>query len=125
VDVGDVVLDLAARADRPDRIALADLIAPARRSSAQMRQRDRVAVGGLDREAFPARRDRPREGNRSCGRRENGCSGWSTDVDAPVLAGRIRIVAEDERLEHRPVDRPGPGMCRGRDDKGRDSRDDS
>jgi hypothetical protein len=122
VKVWDVVLDLAAWSDRADGHPFDDRLAALNAHRTEMRQRHRVAVGGLDRHGSAThrhgagKRDRPWRG---CKHRR---SGWSADVDSPVLAGGIRIVAEDERLKNRSLDGPGP-RSRGRGDHKRRRRD--
>jgi hypothetical protein len=71
-------------------------------------QRHRVAVFGTDRQAQPVVGHLPGEGDDPGGRSANLASRRSGDVDAAVLAARIRVVLGDEPLEHRPLDGPAP-----------------
>ena len=109
VDVRRRDLRLAGGADRGDGVALGDRGALRDVDRAEVGQRDGEAVGGLDREARArcghgaGERDDARRGRAHVGARV------AADVDAPVLAGGVRVRrVEDERLEDRPVDRPRP-----------------
>ena len=100
VDIRLLDLGVAARADRADRRALRDGGVRGDRDRAQMRQRHRVAVGRLDRDALPRGRHRAGEGHRARGGCDHGGAGSAADVDAPVLAARIRMARiEDEGLK--------------------------
>ena len=124
VDVWDVVLDLSARSDRADSRTLADRLAAPNACRTEMRQGHRVPVGRLDRHDLAA--DRHCAGVRDGARRryKNGIPRSSADVDSPVLARGVWIVAEDEFLEYRTFDRPGP-RSRGRHNhEGRREHDD-
>jgi hypothetical protein len=59
-----------------------------------MQERDRVTVLRLERDRSAAHRDGAGEGDDPGRRGEHRRAGWSADVDAAVLARRIRIVAE-------------------------------
>jgi hypothetical protein len=123
VDVWDVVLDLSGRADRADRSPLAHgLAAPSARRT-EMRQGHGVPVGRLDRHDFAAHRHGAGERDGAGNGCKDGVSGRSADVDSAVLARGIRIVAENEFLEHRTFDGPCPRSrgrhdCEGRRDRG-------
>ncbi len=124
VDVWDVVRELSARSDRADGRALADRLAAPHACRTKMRQGDRIAVGCLDRHDLAA--DGHRAGERDGARR--GCkdrlSRRSADVDSPVLACSVWILAEDEFLQYGAFDGPGP-RSRGRHDhEGRREHDD-
>ena len=101
-------LGLAARADRADDVALADLSPDGQGDRAQVDERDRPAVLGSDGQAEALSRqssgecDHPTRGGTDVGAR------GSSDVDPPVLAARIRIAVGNERPQNRPIDRPGP-----------------
>jgi hypothetical protein len=124
VDVGDVMLDLSARADRADEVPFADRVASPNGRRAEMRQGHRVAVGRLDRHGSAAHGHRAGERDGAGRRCKDGLSGRRADVDSPVLARGVRIVAEDELLEHRAFDGPGPGPCGGHDcERGREHDD--
>ena len=58
---------------------------------AEMRERDRVAVGGVDRHDVPARRDRPGEASPSPRRARAPVRPRAGDIDAAVLAARVRV----------------------------------
>jgi hypothetical protein len=108
IDIRFRPLGLAARADRADDVALADLSPDRHPDRTQVDERDRPAVLGSDRQAealsrqSSGERDHPTRGGTNIRAR------GSSDVDPSVLATRIRIAAGDERPQHRPVDRPGP-----------------
>ena len=76
---------------------------------------------GLTGEVDPVvRRHDAREAHRAPGRRDHRRSGRRADVDAPVLAPRVRmVVRERERPQHGTVHRPGPGRRRRRNDERR------
>ena len=98
---------------RSNGCALADRRAARHSERAQMEQRHREAVRGLDRHRAAAARHEPGEAHRPGGRSANRCAGRSGHVDSAMLAGGVRIAAEHEGLQHRPVLGPGPGK-RGR-----------
>ena len=108
VDEGHGQLDHAARADGPDQAALRDGHPAAHGDRAEMQERDRVTVIRLERDRSAAHRDGAGEGDDPGRRGEHGRTGWSADVDAAVLARRIRIVAEQEGPQNRSLHRPGP-----------------
>ena len=113
VDVRDRELRDAARADGADDHALRDDGVPRDHDRAEMRQRDGEPVRRVDRDRQPARRHRACERDDAARRSEDGRARRSPDVDATVLAARVRVRGiEGESLEHRPGDRPGP--CAGR-----------
>src|SRR5205085_4724819 len=108
VEVWDVVLDLAAGPDRADTRALVDRVAAPNARRTKMRQRHRVAVGSLDRHNSATPGDGAGEGDGAARRCQDWLSGRCADLDSPVLARGIRIVAEDELLENRALDGPCP-----------------
>ena len=114
IDVGHRQLGLAAWADRADRRALRDRGAAPNRHGAEMQDGDRVAVLGLDRDGPAADGDGPCEGDDSGCRREHRCPRGRSDVDSAMLAGRVRIVAEQEGPQYRALHRPRPAESRGR-----------
>jgi hypothetical protein len=78
----------------------------------ELEQRDRVRAG-LDRDYPPPARDRADERDGAAGRRAHVLAHGGADVDAAMLAAGVRVRAEGEGPEDRPVDRPRPG-ARGR-----------
>ena len=84
-------------------------------TDAELEQRHRVAVGGLDRQRAAASRDRAGERDGAGGGRADVGAGGSADVDSAVLAGRVLVLSEREWPQNRSVGGPGPGD-RGRDD---------
>jgi len=111
VDVRDVMLDVSAWAARPDGGTLADRLTTPEGRRAEMSQRHRVAVGGLDRHGSATHGHGSDEGDVARSRRGYCRPRRCGDVDAPVLTGRVRIVSEHERLQQRASNRPGPGSC--------------
>jgi hypothetical protein len=106
-------LDLAGRADRPHAVTLGYRRALGDRDRAEVGQRDGVPVGRRDREALARSRDDAREGHRPGRGRDDARARGRADVDAAMLARRVRMCRiERERLQDRPVGRPGPGTCR-------------
>jgi hypothetical protein len=99
---------LAARADRPHDLSFADSRSNGQANRSQVDEGDRIAVRGADRQAEPLAREPACVGDDPRGRSAYLGSGRRADVDAAVLAARIRVAAGDERPEHRPVDRPAP-----------------
>jgi hypothetical protein len=112
--VGHRVRRHAARADGRHRLALGHGRALADQERAEMQQRDRIAVGRLDRDRQPVRGDAADERDGSRGWREHGASEWPLEVDAAVLPRRERVVrGKGEALQHGPGHRPRPGAGRG------------
>ena len=118
---GNGVLALAHLTDdRPlgDRAAARDA------DRAELEQRHCVPVRRLDRQGAPASGDGAGEGDRAGRRRADGTPGGRADVDASVLAGRVRVLRQCERPQDRTFGRPGPAGCDGNDDQGCDRSDD-
>jgi hypothetical protein len=101
-------LGLAARADRSHDLPFADRRSNGQGDRSQVDEGDRIPVLGADRQAEPLARKPAGVGDDPRGRSAYLGSRRSADVDAAVLAARIRVVAGDERPEHRPLDRPAP-----------------
>jgi hypothetical protein len=113
LDVGTVHLGVAARADRPDAVALGDRRALGNRDRPQLRERHRPLVRGQDRHRLAAARNRAGEGDHPGSRSEHRLPRLTADVDSPMLASRVRVCrVERERKEDRPVRRPRPRSCR-------------
>ncbi len=109
VQIRHVELGCPARTDRPDLRPLADSCPLGNLDRAEMRKRDRVAVGRGDRHRLAARRHRAREAHRPgrgrADRRPRRCA----DVDAAVLPARVRMArVEDEAEQHGPLHGPRP-----------------
>jgi hypothetical protein len=79
------------------------------RSGGQLEQRHRVAVRRLDGDGAPAGGEGADEGDRAGRRSQHGRTDVGPDVDAAMLAARVRVGAEDERPQHGAGHRPGPG----------------
>jgi hypothetical protein len=79
-----------------------------------MQKRDGVAVGGLDGDREPVRRNLAGERHRSRGRRDHRVTEGRLQVDPTMLPWEERVVlVKREPLQHRPPDRPRPGSGRG------------
>jgi hypothetical protein len=114
-----------ARGERAaDDVSFRDLRVPRDGERGQMRERDRQALGGRDRDARAGGRDGAGERHQTCGRGEHGRAGVGADHDAAMLPRRIRVRrVEQERLEDCPVRGPGPGLRCGHDDERGEDRD--
>jgi len=120
VHVWDGLLGHPARAHRANRVTLGESRPARDRHGAKMEQRDGVAVGRPDRDRPPAGRHGPRERDDPAHRRAHRDTGPGADVDPPVQTARVWIGAEAERLQNRPLYRPGPPLRRcGRDERRR------
>ena len=97
VDVRLFPLGVAARADRADDFALLELRPSGNADRAEVDERDRVAVGGADRQAQPLAGQLPDEGGDARCRSPHVGPRRRGDVDSPVLAARVRILVGDER----------------------------
>ena len=89
VDVRLADAGLVARADRPDAVALDDRRALGHGEGAEMGQRHRPAVRGLDRDAPAVPRHRAHERHHPRGRRAHQRSEGAGDVDAAVEPGAL------------------------------------
>jgi len=97
--------------ERTDGVSLGDRRASRRGDLTEVRERDRPAVGRLDRHRPPAPGDGAGEGDRPGRRRAHGRAGVAGDVDASVLAGGIGA----RRIERKGCDDaavcgPCPGL---------------
>ena len=108
VDVRLGVLDLSARADGADALALLDRGPDPDAHGPEMDERDRVAVLGADRHAEPRMRQRAGERDDAVRRCAHVGAGDRPDVHAAVLPAQVRIVLGEKALEHRAVDGPAP-----------------
>jgi hypothetical protein len=96
VDVRLGVLRLAGPTGRADAPALGDLVAARDGDGAEVDERDRVAVGRLDRHRAASAGHGAGERDRAGRRRLDERACRRGDVDAAMLLGRIGIVPEDE-----------------------------
>ncbi len=94
VHVGRWPFRLAARADHADRSALGDGVALDHGDATEVGQRDRVPVGGLDRDGAPVRRHRARERHDARGGRQDGLAVVALNVDAAMLPRGVGVGAE-------------------------------
>jgi len=102
---------VGALADVADDRAFRDEAAAQDARRAELQQRHRKAVGGLDRDRPTAARDRADERDRPRGRSKHRAPELGADVDAAMLPARVAVRAERERSQHRPRCRPDPGVC--------------
>jgi len=116
VDIRAVHLGRAARADRADRVLLGDRRALGDDDRFQVRERDRVAVGGLDRHRPAVCRHAAGEADSACCGRDHGLSrSVCADVDAAMLPRGVGVgFVVCERLHHRPLRGPAPAIRRRR-----------
>ena len=114
VDVRLLELGRAARAHATDGRAFGDDRALQHADRAEMDERDRVAVVGVDRDRLAAAGNRPGKRDGSARGSDDVCPGRVGNVDSPMLAASVRVVTKRERLEHRSVCRPGPRARTGR-----------
>jgi hypothetical protein len=121
VNVRNRELDLAARTDRADARALVHARTASDGDRAEVQERHRVAVLGLDRHALATVRDGAGEADgASCGR-EHGGARVTRNVDAAMLPRRVRVaLAEREAAQDVAVGRPGPRRGRGNQEKRRE-----
>jgi len=117
VHVRKGLLRHSARSDRGNRVALGDGRPARDGDGAEMEQRDGIAVGRLDRDRPPARRHGPGERHDPARRRDDPGTGLRADVDSAVETARVRIGAEAECMQNRPLYRPGPPLRRCRRDE--------
>jgi hypothetical protein len=85
----------------------------------ELEQRHGVAVVGRDRDRAPAAGHEADEGDGTAGGRQHGATDLGPDVDASMLAARVRVGTDGERPQHRPIGRPRPGERARRRDEGR------
>jgi hypothetical protein len=96
VDVRVGAFGLSAWADRPHDLSLRDCGPRSDRNRPEVDERDRVAVLGPDRQAATFSRQLAGEGDDAGRRGAHLCSRRRADVDATVLATRVRILLDDE-----------------------------
>lgn len=118
---GDGVLALT---DAADDLALGDGASARDGDRAELEERHRVSVGGLDRERATAGRDGADKGDDARGGCAHRLAGNGSDVDPAVLPGCIFVRREHERPEDGPVGGPRPAGRDGDEDQGRDRRND-
>jgi hypothetical protein len=97
VDVRLGMLGSACPADRAHRLPLGDRRLARRRDRPEVKERDRVPVGGLDRDGEPAPGHGPGEADDAGRRSPHGGAAGSADVDAAVLPRGVGVLSEDER----------------------------
>jgi hypothetical protein len=120
VHVRHGLLGQSARTHRTNRVTLGDGRPAPNGHGAEMEQRDRVAVRRLDGDGPPAGRHGSGERDDAASRCDNRGTSSRPDVDPTVETARVRIGAEAERVQNRPLHWPGPPLRRcGRDERGR------
>jgi len=110
VHVGLCRFRVIGRPDRADRAPLHDGRPLPDRGRGQVGQRDRVAVGGLDRDDETVPGHLPGEADRPAGSGADTRAARPGDVEPAVLPRRVRVRAEAERPQHGPVRRPCPRL---------------
>jgi hypothetical protein len=103
-DFGD-----AARPDAADDLALGDRLPAVDGRRSEMQQRQGPAVRCSNRDGHAVRRQRPGVRDHTGGWSGNAFAPTRSNVDAAMLATRIRILSEHERPHDGPADRPAPG----------------
>jgi len=106
------LVDLRAggRADRANGCTFRDRRPSSHGDRSEVSQRDGVPIGGFDRHHETAPRHCAREADLAAGGRAHPGAEAPGDVDATVLAARVRIVSETEGTQHRAIRRPGPRL---------------
>jgi hypothetical protein len=97
VEVGLRPLSLAARADRAHDLAFLNRGPGAHSDRAEVDERDRVAIGGANRQAQALTGQLPDERGDACRRSPDLRTRRGRDVDSPVLAACVGISFGDER----------------------------
>jgi hypothetical protein len=115
------MLGVTAPSNRADRRPLGHDVALRDADRAEVDEGDRIAVGGLDRDAPTVGRQRAGERHRAAGGRAHGRALRSGDVEAAMLTGGVGVAAEDERPEHVAVRRPRPRHGRATEDERREA----
>lgn len=100
------VLGGAARTGRRECGALGHLVPLADADAPQVRERDREAIGGQDRDGLSAGRHEPRKRHPAGGRGTHRLAVGRRNVDAAMLAGGVRVRPDLEAAQHGTVDRP-------------------
>jgi hypothetical protein len=108
-------VDDAARAHCPDHHALGEVSAAADADGAEVHECGGIAERRLDRDRLAAVRHGTGERDDSLSGRDHVRARRCGEIDAPVLAGRVRVSpVEGKGAKDGPVDRPGPRLCHGR-----------
>ena len=102
---------VGALADRADASALPHLVTALHCDRAELQQRHGVTVARADRQRATSRRNGAGERDGPCHRRAHGLADWAAHVDPAMLTCGVRVRPEDERSQHRPLDRPRPRLC--------------
>jgi hypothetical protein len=108
---------VVALADRTDGVTFFDRRAALDLDFSELKQCDGVAVRGSNRDHTPAVRDRAGEADRPIRRSSHHGPDRAADVDPTVLAAGVRVAAQRERPQHRPIEGPRPRVRRGCGDK--------
>jgi hypothetical protein len=123
VNVRLVVLDVAARTEYSDLLALGNRGAARDPERPEVKERERVAVTRLDRDRAAVLRQRTGEADHARRRREDGLLCGAADVDPAMLACLVLVRVHDERTQDVTGRGPGPGPRRRRGGQaGRDRR---
>jgi len=101
---------VGALADRADPRSLGDLLTALHDDRSELQQGHGVAVARADRQRATATGNGSGERHGSRSGRAHRLAERTAHVDPAMLPCRVRIRAEDEGSEHRPVDRPRPRL---------------
>jgi hypothetical protein len=100
---------VAALADHAHLSSFHDCVASRNTRRAELEQRHGVPVVSRDRDRVAAAGHDADKGDRPAGRCQYGTAEVRADVDASVLASRVRVGADGEWPQDGSVGRPGPG----------------
>ncbi len=120
MEVGARMLGLAARPERADRLAFGDDRSSGDAERPQMQERDRIAVGGLERHRPAVKRQGAGEANDAGNGRGDGLGCFAGDVYAAVLPSLVLAALVLERSQHCAGRGPAPGVCARRERERRD-----
>jgi hypothetical protein len=124
MDVGHFLLCRSGRPDRADSLPFDHARAAGDGDRAEVDEGDRVAVGRLDRDAEPVRRQRAGKRDHSRTHGGHGATALPGDVDATVLPGGVGVAPVAKARQDRSRRRPRPGPSHGREHEQDERHDD-
>jgi hypothetical protein len=101
---------VGALADRADPRSFGHLLPALHGDRAELQQGHGVPVTGADRQRATSSGNGSGERHGPRGRCAHRLAERASHIDPAMLSSRVRIRAEGERSEHRPIDRPGPRL---------------